>query len=203
MHKQYTYLALGDSYTIGEAVSLYKSFPYQTVQALRRNNYDVAAPEILAQTGWTTDELTTGVQEYSFAAKYDLVTLLIGVNNQYRGQDIVLYKEQFEPLLKKSVDLAGGKKDHVFVISIPDYSITPFAQSKDTVKISKEVDQYNKLNKAISIQYKTAYFDVAEDFCEAKDSPILLAPDGLHPSEVMYARWAKKLADAFGKLLKK
>lgn len=203
MHKQYTFLALGDSYTVGEGVLLHRSFPYQTVQALRRSGYDASAPEILAQTGWTTEELATGVQEYAFLPKYDFVTLLIGVNNQYRDQDIVLYKQQFESLLKKSLELTSGKKDHVFVLSIPDYSITPFVREKDKAKISKEIDEYNKLNKAVSIQYKTAYLDVAEDFREAKDSPILLASDGLHPSEVMYARWAKRLAEAFEKLLKK
>lgn len=203
MQKQYTYLALGDSYTIGEAIPLTKSFPYQTVQLLRQGSYDIAAPEIIAQTGWTTDELQSAMQNYLFPPKYDFVTLLIGVNNQYRGQEIILYKEQFETLLKKSIDLAGGKKDHVFVLSIPDYSLTPFAQLKEPEKRSKEIDEYNKLSKAISIQYKVLYIDVTEGFREAKEREELIASDGLHPSEKEYSNWAKKLADAFGKLLKK
>lgn len=203
MHKPYSYLALGDSYTIGEAISLHKSFPYQTVQLLRKEGQDMAAPELIARTGWTTDELYSAVQGYSFAQKYDFITLLIGVNNQYRGQDIVLFKEQFESLLKKSIELAGGKKDHVFVVSIPDYSTTPFAQSGDPQKISKEIEEYNKLSKAISIQYKVPYMDTAVGQDEKKEETELIAADGLHPSEKEYTRWAKKLADAFGKLIKK
>lgn len=203
MQKQYTYLALGDSYTIGEAVPVHKNFPYQTVQLLRKEGHDVAAPEIIAQTGWTANELQNALQGYSFAQKYDFVTLLIGVNNQYRGQQIILYKEQFEALLKKSIDLAGGKKEHVFVISIPDYSTTPFAQTGNPQKISKEIDEYNKLSKAICIQYKVPYIDTSDSPGEKKEAANLVAKDGLHPSESEYARWAKKLAGAFGKLLKK
>lgn len=203
MQKRYTYLALGDSYTIGEGIPMHKNFPYQTVQLLRKDGYDFAAPEIVAQTGWTTDELQNGIQGYLLESKYDFVTLLIGVNNQYRGQQIILYKEQFEALLKKCLDLVGGKKEHAFVISIPDYSITPYAQTKEPGKISKEIDEYNKLSKAICIQYKVHYIDISEDYREAEKAKDLLATDGLHPSEKEYAKWAKKLAGTFKKLLKK
>src|SRR5690349_18257754 len=104
----YTYLALGDSYTIGEAVEIHKSFPYQTVQILRKKGFAFLAPEIIAKTGWTTEELEASLKGYQFLNKYDFVTLLIGVNNQYRGQSAISYKEQFEELLKKSLALANN-----------------------------------------------------------------------------------------------
>lgn len=203
MQKHYTYLALGDSYTIGESVELQNSFPYQTVQLLRKQGFEFTAPEIIAKTGWTAEELDNAVSHYSFSPKYDFVTLLTGVNNQYRGQDIILYKEQFETLLKKALDLAGGKKEHLFILSIPDYSTTPFARSKEVDKISKEIDEYNKLNKALSIQYKVPYIDINESTAAAKDPESLVAEDGLHPSAKAYGKWAKKLAEAFAKLVKK
>lgn len=203
MHKPLTYLALGDSYTIGEAVLLQESFPYQAVQILRKEGYDVAAPEIIAKTGWTTEELQNGIKGYAFAPKYDFVSLLIGVNNQYRGQDIILYKEQFEALLKRGIELAGGKTDHVFVISIPDYSLTPFASGQDTERISKEINDFNKVNMALSLQYKVPYIEITEGFREAKNKANLVASDGLHPSAKEYGKWAKKLAGAIEKLIKK
>ena len=129
--------------------------------------------------------------------------LLIGVNNQYRGQDIILYKEQLENLLKKTVDLAGGKKEHVFVLSIPDYSVTPFAQALEREKISKEIDEYNNLNNALCIQYKVSCIDITEGARAAKDQPELVGEDGLHPSDKEYARWAAQLAETLAKLLKK
>lgn len=199
----YTYLALGDSYTIGESVPLHKSFPYQTVCLLRKAGYHLAAPEVIAKTGWTTDELDAGMNGFEFLPKYDFVTLLIGVNNQYRGRDIIEYKEQFEGLLKKAIAFAGGKQDHVVVLSIPDYSVTPFAENKAPEKIAKEIDEYNTLNKAISIQYKVAYLDITESTRKAKTTSGLIAPDGLHPSEKEYAKWAKKLLPLIKEKIKK
>ena len=127
----YSLLALGDSYSIGEGVMLHQNFPYQTVQILRTMGYEFHAPEIIAKTGWTTDELEEGMKGYRFLSRYDFVTLLIGVNNQYRGADIIPYKEQLEELLKKAITMANGKKEHVIMLSIPDYSVTPFADSMD------------------------------------------------------------------------
>jgi hypothetical protein len=118
MHRHYTYLALGDSYTIGEAVSLQESFPYQTVQLLRKAGLDFCAPEIIARTGWTTEELQAAMAGHHFSDKYDFVSLLIGVNNQYRQQEIILFKQHFESLLKRCIELAGGKKEHLVVLSI-------------------------------------------------------------------------------------
>ncbi|HYO21807.1 MAG TPA: SGNH/GDSL hydrolase family protein [Flavisolibacter sp.] len=203
MHHTYTYLALGDSYTIGESVPLHKSFPYQTVSLLRKDGYHFMAPEIIAKTGWTTDELESGMSGFRFLPKYDFVTLLIGVNNQYRGRGIIEYKEQFENLLKKSIAFAGGKPEHVIVLSIPDYGVTPFGGNKNPEKIAKEIDEYNTLNKAISIQYKVHYLDITQSTRKAKAIPGLVAADGLHPSEKEYAEWAKQLAPLMKEKIKK
>lgn len=199
----YTFLALGDSYTVGEGIPLHRSFPYQSICLLRKAGYQVAAPEIIAKTGWTTDELEEGMRSFVFLPKYDFVTLLIGVNNQYRGREIIEYKEQFERLLKTAIHYAGEKPDHVVVLSIPDYSITPYAANKNPEKIAKEIDAYNTLNKAISIQYKVHYLDITDGARKAKTLSGLVAVDGLHPSEKEYARWAKKLVQLLKTKMKK
>jgi lysophospholipase L1-like esterase len=191
----YTYLALGDSYTIGEAVEIHKSFPYQTVQMLRKKGFAFLAPEIIAKTGWTTEELEASLKGYQFLNKYDFVTLLIGVNNQYRGQTAISYKEQFEELLKKALALANNKKDRLVVISIPDYSISPFATELDKEKIAGEIDVFNTINRAISVQYKVRYLDITPDSRESKSNPSLFAQDGLHPAAEAYTVWAEKLAE--------
>ena len=202
MQQIYTYLALGDSYTIGESVLLQKSFPYQTVQILRKQNYNFSAPEIIAKTGWTTDELQEGIKDHEFLSKYDFVSLLIGVNNQYRGRDVIEYKEQFEALLKTAIELANGKKEHVIVISVPDYSLTFFAKSMDTEKIAREIEMFNSVNKALSIQYKAQYVDNSLDWQKVKDDAALIAEDGLHPSAKAYKIWAEKIAKIIAQQLK-
>lgn len=191
----YGYLALGDSYTIGESVDLSKSFPYQLVQLLRKRGYNFHAPEIIARTGWTTDELQAGIAGSLLLSKYDFVTLLAGVNNQYRGRDVIEYKEQFEELLKKAIELANGKKEHVLIVSIPDYSQTPFARSLDTEKIGKDIEVFNGITKALSIQYKVHYIDIAGLSKQMGKDEGLVAKDGLHPSEKAYAAWAEKMAE--------
>jgi lysophospholipase L1-like esterase len=198
----YNYLALGDSYTIGEAVPLSESFPYQVVQLLRNKKFNFNAPEIIAKTGWTTDELLDAISKSTLLSKYDFVTLLIGVNNQYRGRDALEYKEQFEEILKKAIELANGKKEHVLVISIPDYSVTPYTRLMDIEKISKDIEVFNSINKALSIQYKVRYVDITTDFKDAKNNPALITGDGLHPSEKEYAKWAEKIADLISSQLK-
>jgi lysophospholipase L1-like esterase len=198
----YTYLALGDSYTIGESVALNKCFPYQVVELLRNKEFDFSAPEIIAQTGWTTNELQNAIANSNLLSKYDFVTLLIGVNNQFRGRDAVEYKQQFEEILKKSIELANGKKDRVIVMSIPDYSVTPYAASMEVEKISKEIDVFNGINKALSIQYKVQYIDITESSKVAKNDVALVAVDGLHPSEIEYTKWAEKIVEQISSLLK-
>ncbi|HMD01309.1 MAG TPA: SGNH/GDSL hydrolase family protein [Ferruginibacter sp.] len=193
MH-QYTYLALGDSYTIGESVLIQKNFPYQVVQRLRKEGYQCAPPEIIARTGWTTGELEAAMKDHRFMEKYDWVTLLIGVNNQYRGLDVIEYKTQFEELLKKALELAGGKKDHVILVSIPDYSVTPYSQAMDKEKIARDIDVFNGVSKALSIQYKLQYVDITSLSREAASDESLIAQDGLHPSAIEYEKWAKEIA---------
>lgn len=199
----YTYLALGDSYTIGEGVLLTKNFPYQTVSLLRKEGYHFAGPEIIAKTGWTGDELESGINKHNLLAKYDYVSLLIGVNNQYRGRSIIEYKEQLERLLKKSIELANDKPENVFMISIPDYGYTPFGQALNAEKISIEIDAYNALNKALSIQYNVQYIEITKGSRMAKKNASLVTGDGLHPSAKEYARWAKKLVSAMRPVIKK
>jgi lysophospholipase L1-like esterase len=202
MQHIYTYLALGDSYTIGESVLLQQSFPYQTVQILRMDGYLFSAPEIIAKTGWTTDELEEGMKKHGFLPKYDFVSLLIGVNNQYRGRDVMVYKMEFEELLKKAIVFANNKATHVIVVSIPDYSVTPFAQSKDPQKIAKEIDVFNNISKAVSIQYKVQYVDITPGYRKAKEDIKLVAEDGLHPSAKEYRIWAQQMAETIIKQLK-
>ena len=194
--KQRSFLALGDSYTIGESVPIYESFPYQTVQLLRTKGMSVHAAEIIAKTGWTTDELMAGIEKTTFEKSYDIVTLLIGVNNQYRGKDLLEYEKEFEKLLNKAIAFAGGNKQHVFVLSIPDWGATPFAASRDRIKIRKEIDEFNAINKKITDTAGIAYVSITEGSREATSNALLVAKDGLHPSGLEYGRWAKKLADA-------
>jgi len=196
MH-QYTLLCLGDSYTIGEGVLLHKSFPYQVVQLLRKKGLNICAPEIIAKTGWTTNELSSAIEGYSFLPKYDFVSLLIGVNNQYRGSSVEEYKTEFENLLKQAISFAHGKKDHVAVLSIPDYSTTPFAKSLEREKISKEIDLYNSVNKAVSVQYKVKYIDITQATRKSENETSLLTQDELHPSEKLYQYWAQMIVDLF------
>src|SRR5215203_1393540 len=193
--KAYSYLALGDSYTIGQSVLSSENFPNQTVQLLNQQNYNFKSLELLATTGWTTDELQTNINNHVFTPPYDFVSLLIGVNNQYRGRPVETYKPEFENLLKQAIQFAGGKADHVIVLSIPDWGVTPFANGRDRAQIAKEIDEYNAANKAISENYKVNYFDITPWTREAANDLSLVAADGLHPSAKEYKRWSEKLAD--------
>lgn len=186
-----TYLALGDSYTIGEQVLLTESFPYQVVQLLRNNNIETAAPEIIAKTGWTTDDLNAAIQENKFLKQYDFVSLLIGVNNQYRGRAVDEYETEFNFLLEQAIAFAGNKSANVFVLSIPDWGVTPFAADKDVVKIANEIDEYNAACKKITLQHNCTFIDITtSQRADAHDAE-MLASDGLHPSGKEYAKWAE------------
>ena len=191
----FSYLALGDSYTIGESVPVTDNFPNQAVQLLKTSGYDFRPVEIVARTGWTTDELQAKINEHRFHTPYDIVTLLIGVNNQYRGRTADSYQPEFESLLKQAIQFAGGKAEHVIVLSIPDWGVTPFASGRERDQISKEIDAYNAINKGISEQYKVHYLDITPWTREATNDASLVAGDGLHPSAKEYKRWSEKLAD--------
>jgi lysophospholipase L1-like esterase len=203
MSKTYSYLALGDSYTIGEGVPIYESFPYQTVQLLRKAGYAIYAAEIVAKTGWTTDELQTGIAASRLLPQYDLVSLLIGVNNQYRGRSLPEYKEQFEALLQQAIGLAGNKKQHVFVLSVPDWGVTPFASGKNSATIAHEIDSFNAVNKLFAEKYAVNYIDITPGTRQAGSDTSLLAADQLHPSGKEYGRWAAQMAGIVQKVILK
>jgi lysophospholipase L1-like esterase len=186
-------LCLGDSYTIGEAVPVIESFPYQLVQLLRRKNIDCAAPEIIARTGWTTDELQAAINGYAFLPAYDWVTLLIGVNNQYRGRGVDTYEPEFEHLLQQAIAKAGGRTDRVLVLSIPDWGVTPFAKDRDRAAIASAIDTYNNVAKKACTGRGVRYTDITESTREAEKHPERVAGDFLHPSGKEYAIWAEKL----------
>jgi lysophospholipase L1-like esterase len=202
MEKLYTYLALGDSYTVGESLPLPQSFPYQTVQLLRKEKVHLAPPEVIARTGWTADELAAAMQEYQFLKHYDFVSLLIGVNNQYRGRSLEEFTLECGNLISRAVELAHGKPEHVFILSIPDYGVTPFAQKLDPAKIAQEIDQYNGAARALAAQYKAHFIDITPGTREAYSDDTLLASDGLHPSAKAYTPWAEELAKAMQEFIK-
>jgi lysophospholipase L1-like esterase len=191
-----TYLALGDSYTIGESLLLKDNFPFQTVDLLKQKGIQMTEPVIVAKTGWTTDELMDAIEKRQLNGQFNFVSLLIGVNNQYRGRDIDTYQKEFEQLLQQAIAFAGGNRNHVFVLSIPDWGATPFAAGRDLAKITREIDQFNAVNKKISGQYKVNYIEITSGTREATIDRSLVADDKLHPSKKEYARWAEKLSNA-------
>jgi len=184
------YLALGDSYTIGESVPENERWSILLAGLLGQNGHP-AEVAIIARTGWTTTELWEGIQAREINPPYDLVSLLIGVNNQYRGYDTDEYREQFVFLLKKSIDYAGGNPSRVIVLSIPDWGATPFASGRDRAQIAKDIDAFNAVNRAETEKAGAPYVDVTPVSREAVNDPSLIAGDGLHPSGKMYAEWAK------------
>ena len=195
--KKYTYLALGDSYTIGESVPSADNFPNQLVSSMLNNAIPFLPARIIAKTGWTTDELEAGIEMANNTSpllkSYDFVTLLIGVNNQYRGRSTDNYKPAFEALLRKAIQFAGDKADHVVVISIPDWGVTPFANGRDRAQIAQEIDAYNAVNKQVANQYSVHYIDITPWTREAATDITLLANDRLHPSAKEYKRWAESI----------
>lgn len=190
----YTYLALGDSYTIGEGVPVAENFPFQTVQLLRKSGQDFHPAEIIAKTGWTTDELQQAIDTTHLRKNYDMVSLLIGVNNQYRGRSVDEYQIQFETLLKQAIHFAGDNPAHVFVLSIPDWGVTPFAEDRDREQIAREIDSYNATNKKVAEKYLVHYIDITPGTREASKDRTLLTSDNLHPSGKEYGFWAQQLA---------
>ncbi len=201
LKKKYSYLALGDSYTIGEKVLPQDSFPHQVVKLLYPDGIRFDPPRIIAKTGWTTDELAQAISTKRLRSRYDFVTLLIGVNNQYRGRSIANYIPEFESLLQKAIGYSGGNCDHVLVVSIPDWSATPFAKDRDQAAITQEINDYNTANKSIAEKYNVQYIDITPGTRQAASDNSLLAEDGLHPSAKEYARWAEKVAIIIRKLI--
>jgi lysophospholipase L1-like esterase len=184
------YLALGDSYTIGESVAEAERWPNQLATALSSQGLTTEVT-VIARTGWTTDELWQGIQAGEIEPPYDLVSLLIGVNNQYRGYDVNEYREQFIFLLNKSIEYAGGNPSRVIVLSIPDWGVTPFAEGRDRATIAREIDEFNSVSREESERAGVHYFDITPVSRGAADEPALTAEDGLHPSGKMYTMWAE------------
>lgn len=199
-----TYLAIGDSYTIGEALPLSGSFPHQLSKRLNDKGLDVGRPVIVAKTGWTTSELQEGIKAAGIQQQFDIVTLLIGVNNQYRGASKTTYRAEFRDLLKTAIAFAGGQKSRVFVVSIPDWGATPFGRQsgRDTEDIAKEIDAFNMINREETLAEGVSYTDITPASRLAKSDESLVASDGLHPSEKMYLDWAVQLESKILKGLK-
>ena len=198
----YSFLALGDSYTIGESVAVDERWPVQLVRFLRAEGIDIKDPQIIAKTGWTTEELREAITGSELNPPYDLVSLLIGVNDQYRGYDIDHYPNNFRYLLEKALSLAGDDPDNVIVLSIPDYGVTPFAREKNPSKIARELEAYNAINKSISDSLGVHYVNITPISLEAANDSSLLAPDELHPSGKMYRLWTEKVVDQILPVLK-
>lgn len=192
-----TYLALGDSYTIGEGVAEKDRYPTILVEKLNQSTDNQwAEAEIIAKTGWTVDELEEGINSAAPKGEpYDLVTLLIGVNNQYRGRSVEDFQLEFEQMLLRAIGFAGNLPNHVVVLSIPDWGVTPFAVEKgsDSEKVASEIDAYNLAKKEICEKYGVAFIDITEDYRQIGASPEMLVEDQLHPSGLVYQRWAQAL----------
>jgi lysophospholipase L1-like esterase len=187
------YLALGDSYTIGEGVEPEDGWPVRLAALLLLEGITVTDSEIVASTGWTTDELEAGIDRAGLRGTYDLVSLLVGVNDQYRGGGVEEYRSRFRAVLRRAASLAGGEAGRVVVLSIPDWGATPFAEGRERARITAEIDRFNAVNRAETDSAGARYVDVTGVSRRAASSrsESLVAPDGLHPSGAMYAEWAR------------
>jgi lysophospholipase L1-like esterase len=192
-----TFLALGDSYTIGESIDEEMRWPNQLTRILNQSGAPFENPHIIAKTGWTTDELLSAINSALLADNYDYVSLLIGVNNQYRGRSVDSFEHEFETLLKKSISLAKGNYRNVFVLSIPDWGAMPFAQDRDRDIIASEIAVYNDSIKVICALYQVAFFDITPISKEALTNAAYVANDQLHPSGAMYSAWVNKVLPFF------
>jgi lysophospholipase L1-like esterase len=192
------FLALGDSYTIGEGVDADERWPAQLARRLRARSVAIDDPQVIATTGWTTDELAAAMDAATFAPPYALVTLLIGVNNQYRGRELANYRIEFGALLARAIVLAGGDARRVVVVSIPDWGVTRFARAQggDARRIAAEIDAFNDVAREVATASGAAFVDVTAKSRDAGDADAMLVGDGLHPSAAQYARWTDLILPA-------
>ncbi|MEL7341008.1 MAG: SGNH/GDSL hydrolase family protein [Bacteroidota bacterium] len=197
-----SFLALGDSYTIGESVPKAERWPVQLAAKLLAEGTEVSPPTIIARTGWTTDELQAAIAASGEADTFGLVSLLIGVNNQYRGYPFAQYETEFVALLQRAIAFAEGDPKRVFVVSIPDYGATPFGQSGDPDKIGRELDRYNAYADSICQAREIPFFNITPISREAVNDPELVASDNLHPSAKMYGQWVDLLWEEVKELVK-
>ena len=198
---RYSYLALGDSYTIGQGVGEKERFPFLITEILKQG-LAVSNLKYIAQTGWSTIALQTAISAAEPLGTFDIVTLLIGVNDQYQHLDIAGYRVRFEQLVLKSITLAKNNPKRVFVLSIPDYSATPFVADPAKEKIRNEIDDFNVINKEISLRYNVSYTDITGLSREAATNPSLLTGDGLHYSAIEHLKWAEKVTPSISAALK-
>jgi lysophospholipase L1-like esterase len=201
-HK-YTFLSLGDSYTIGESVETKDRWSVQLAAMLRKKGIDVAPPDIIARTGWTTAELAEAIEKSGNAKKYDLVSLLIGVNNQYRGQTMDRYQTEFRGLLQTAIRYAGNQPERVIVVSIPDWGVTPFAQGRDRAKIAAEIDAFNAVCLQESRKAGVKFFNITPLSRQAAVDAAHVASDGLHFSGRQYGLWAEQILPEVTKIFGK
>lgn len=185
------FLALGDSYTIGESVDPGERWTVQLARLLREQGFDLEEVDIIATTGWTTDELAEGIKRAGPQGTYELVSLLIGVNNQYRGRPLEEYREQFRGLLDQAMTFAGHEPGRVLVLSIPDWGVTPYAEGRDRAQIAREIDAFNAVNRDEALWAGARYVDVTSVSRMAAADAALIADDGLHPSGLMHREWAE------------
>ncbi len=187
-----SWLALGDSYTIGQGVNTSERFPAQTLDLLKLRSIKTAQLTYIATTGWTSGELDKSISQQNLAY-YDFVTVLIGVNDQFQGIDTSTYSKNFKSILNRAIQATRGESQHVLVLSIPDYSLSPEGKKLDTAKIKREIDLFNTLNKKVTKDFKCQYLDITVLGREAKLNPSWIAKDGLHPSALAYKKWAEQI----------
>jgi lysophospholipase L1-like esterase len=196
-----SWLALGDSYTIGQGVTEKDRYPAQTITKLNEAGIKIDTLRYIATTGWTTNDLLNAITERK-PFHHTIVSLLIGVNDQYQGVDSGAYRKRFREALGKAISLANGKKENVFVLSIPDYSVTPYSQFADTARIRRELDAFNMINREETAQFGCPYLDITTSTRLGRTQRELIAADGLHLSGIEYWKWAKELAPLMEKVLK-
>lgn len=195
------WLALGDSYTIGEGVPAEGRWPHQLAALLRARGIALQDPQTIATTGWTTDELDAGIDAAAPKGPFDFVSLLIGVNNQYRGRSLEDYQQQFSALLQRALAYADGRSARVLVLSIPDWGVTPFAHDRDHAAIAGALDAYNHAAQAICHAHGVVFVDITDLSRQHGAEAAMLADDGLHPSARMYALWARRALPLAERLL--
>ncbi|WP_338874395.1 SGNH/GDSL hydrolase family protein [Spirosoma sp. SC4-14] len=198
---KFTFLSLGDSYTIGESVSVADRWSVQLAGLLRENGVDVANPDIIARTGWTTAELQDAIQASNNQKTYDLVSLLIGVNNQYRGQSRDRYQTEFWVLLQTAIQFAGSKPQHVFVLSIPDWGASPYAEGRNRNQIANDIDAFNAIAHQECQAAGIVFVDITPLTRRAAGNDSQFASDGLHYSGKQMRQWANTALPVVKKLL--
>ncbi len=200
--KTFTFLALGDSYTIGQSVQPVERFPAQSASFLIKDSIKFSPIQYIATTGWTTTNLQSAIALQKPPHNYDIVTLLIGVNDQYQHMDTGMYRIKFSQLLDSAIAYSDNRISRVFVLSIPDYSVTPFVYPADKARVSMEIDWFNAINKQITSQRNIAYINITPSTRQGATDPTLIANDGLHPSAKEYSKWASMLAPLLKSVLR-